>query len=1069
MNRRNATPAQHTRDHNWDAHYQALVTFQDSEGHCNVPTRGTFTRLGRWLNKQRTRKNKGHLSPDRVGRLDSLGVVWDVLAAQWNESFSALVNYKSQTGHCEVPRGYAPDPRLATWLGVQRRQHQLGTLLPDRAARLAALGVEWEPHAAAWERRLDSLAAYWKRHGNCDVPSDYPADPALPTWIVHQRAAKRRGTLAFDRINRLEALGFCWTPREAEEQSIIDRLTHFHSQHGHCNVPETHQTLGAVGQWLTAQRMARRRGRLSQERIAKLDALGISWDPHADAWNERYEALRQFHATKGHCEAPRTYRPDLGLSGWKAKQRSDRKSGALSNERKARLDALGFVWDRSNRSAPSKHRQQDGTQSPSWDEHYQQLKAFTREVGHCNVPARYLPNLQLGRWLARQRDKWRRNDLGPVEVSLLGEIGVVWDPGRALDDQKFSEIEAYRKLHGHGNVPESHPSLGAVGEWLTRKRMAKRRGKLAASVASRLEALAVEWDPHEASWLDQFHLLRQFIGENGHIEIAGTTTAVRTLASWMSIQRTSKRKGTLSQQRLTLLDSIGFTWDPAEHNLESMFSALQAFKSKEGHCDVRYDNTEFPGLGAWLSAQRSAKKRGTLDPERLARLEALGVSWRPKWEGKARIQGFSGKCCHYCRKPFTLTHGNSKYCSPECYLRASTEHDKTTGCHIWKKALDSSGRPHAHWGRRRRKAHIMAFELAGGTLPRGMVLRHRCNSSRCCNPDHLVVGTHAENMQDKAESGITAGENCHNATIDNSTACEIYSCKGVEKSSSVATRLNVPIELVRRIWSGLSYARATGAQYRRTGRLRGEDNPSSQCDNETALLVFAEKAKGIPSAAAAARKYGISETTARNIWSGRSYSDITGARKKHRHRKYKTKHCVVCSVKLDSSPGNGKYCSWKCCLSSHIRTGRSNNCWPWVRGAKSGRYGQLSFRSQRAMAHIVAFDLAYPLLAIARKQEQLTVSHSCHNTLCCNPAHLSLATIEENSSANTGRPDMSGEANHQTKTPERIARAIKQLVAEGLENRAIVDRIMTEYGVAVSTMIVTDIRRGHAWRHLPTV
>ena len=118
------------------------------------------------------------------------------------------------------------------------------------------------------------------------------------------------------------------------------------------------------------------------------------------------------------------------------------------------------------------------------------------------------------------------------------------------------------------------------------------------------------------------------------------------------------------------------------------------------------------------------------------------------------------------------------------------------------------------------------------------------------------------------------------------------------------------------------------------------------------------------------------------------------------------------------------------------------------------------------MAHILAFDLANPEMVEKRKKECLTVSHACHRPLCCNPAHLSLASPRENSAANRGRPDISGEHNHGAKLTLPVARAIKQLIALGLENRQILNRIEERYGAVVTTMNVTDIRRGRIWREL---
>jgi len=61
--------------------------------------------------------------------------------------------------------------------------------------------------------------------------------------------------------------------------------------------------------------------------------------------------------------------------------------GPLTNDRIRKLESLGFVW----------------SVRDDWQKHYEELKAFKEEEGHCNVPARYVQNRRLGIWVSAQR------------------------------------------------------------------------------------------------------------------------------------------------------------------------------------------------------------------------------------------------------------------------------------------------------------------------------------------------------------------------------------------------------------------------------------------------------------------------------------------------------------------------------------------------------------------------------------------------------------------------------------------------------------------------------------------
>lgn len=80
--------------------------------------------------------------------------------------------------------------------------------------------------------------------------------------------------------------------------------------------------------------------------------------------------------------------------------------------------------------------------------------------------------------------------------------------------------------------------------------------------------------------------------------------------------------------------------------------------------------------------------------------------------------------------------------------------EPNSGCWLWERGIQSPG--YGCWpiGKgRHKKAHRVAYEIANGTIPRGMVVCHRCDNPYCVNPDHLFLGSQSDNMKDMWAKG----------------------------------------------------------------------------------------------------------------------------------------------------------------------------------------------------------------------------------------------------------------------------------------------------------------------------
>ncbi|MDB2639996.1 Helicase associated domain protein, partial [Akkermansiaceae bacterium] len=534
----------------------------------------------------------------------------DERLGSWEISFQKLLAYKEEHGDCLVPYAWKEDPKLGRWVVSQRQGKKRGRIKDndDRFKRLEKIGFIWDADAQSWESQYEKLLIYQKEHEDCLVPSDWKEDPKLGRWVVSQRHEKLNGLLEEDKLKRLEKLGFDWDPKGTVWNERYKELQSYRDINQNCLVPRNSKEHPTLARWVSKQRSAKSEGRLSSDRIKKLEDIGFNWSN----WDNLYQRLVAYQKKNGDCLVPHDW-DDKVLATWIISQRQFKARGKLDSNRIEQLEDIDFTWD---------------ARQAKWEANFKKLTDYKEEHGDCLVPRNW-HDKKLATWVGTQRGFKNRDKLDDEKFRLLDNLGFVWDASRELSrlssfELNYQKLVDYKKENKDCLVRSSYKDQ-TLARWVSIQRGRKQSGKLKSDEIEKLNDLGFVWDPTREDWEVQFQKLVDYKEEHGDC-LVPRNWHDKKLATWVGTQRAFKNKGKLEDGKIKRLDQLGFIWK-TRLDWDTSFQKLLDFKKDNGHCLVP-KNWKDPHLKNWVINQRQRKKRKVLAMDRVKKLEAVGFVWK---------------------------------------------------------------------------------------------------------------------------------------------------------------------------------------------------------------------------------------------------------------------------------------------------------------------------------------------------------------------------------------------------------------------------------------------------------
>jgi superfamily II DNA or RNA helicase len=641
----------------WEEKFMELLEYKNRYQNCEVPKKWPENpSLANWVRTQRKLFKNGNLQSTRVDRLNAISFTWRILEKTWEDYYDDLVRYNREYKTLDIDVSFY---KLRRWFWDQIRKFKNNSINAERKIKLEQLGLDFalviknfklkentegytkaEHHS--WYEYYNELTKYLNKYGDCNVPARYKCSLSLGTWVVRQRQLYKYDELENEKIDLLNKLSFLWHPGKTEWEERYFELLEYQENNGDCNVSQKYDNI-KLSRFVTRMRRIYKNaeidnegnlvavgkgGSITNEQKSLLDDIGFTWSlrgENNEMWEIRYYELIAYYEKYGNADVPARWVNNPQLSAWVDTQRRKYKTNNLNIDRITKLESINFKWSMIN--------------SFKWYENYSTLVEILAQQDNKDIfiVIEKMPNIK--NWLYATLRKYISNNMSAEKRELLDNLNINWEKyyDKVIRNKDyFNELNQFRLIYGHCNVPRSHENKQLV-YWVTKIRQKYREHTLGKKALEELENLGFDWDPVANRWELRYQELTEYKIKHGDCNVPKYYPTNQALSHWVKNQKGLKEK--LSSEKIKLLNDIGFIWKSEQHSSDNIFDQriheLLAYKEITGHMNVSQLDSEFKKLGRWLNDQRVRKSRNQLSTERIKRLEQIGIVWNVpevRWE-----------------------------------------------------------------------------------------------------------------------------------------------------------------------------------------------------------------------------------------------------------------------------------------------------------------------------------------------------------------------------------------------------------------------------------------------------
>lgn len=266
-------------DREWDEKYVLLKDYLN--GNCCFP-QGEINAIQQWKYRQITRAKRGYLTKSQKERLTQI-VDINIYNTKWLNNFQHLMDYNEEHGNCDVPPNYitADGTHLGKWVSHLREYYRNGQLSSERVHSLEEIGLIWNPAKEYDNKMREELKRYYQEHKSILplLKAESINQSPLAQWLAGKKKAYKKGLLSLEDISFFQSYGIVWNTHEHKWQIGYEEAKKYYETNGNLDVKNAYRTDNdfPLGHWISSQRHRQKAGKLNNEKIEKLSAIGMLW------------------------------------------------------------------------------------------------------------------------------------------------------------------------------------------------------------------------------------------------------------------------------------------------------------------------------------------------------------------------------------------------------------------------------------------------------------------------------------------------------------------------------------------------------------------------------------------------------------------------------------------------------------------------------------------------------------------------------------------------------------------------------------------------------------------------